>query len=383
MDILAHLRSLLRFEKEVSLNGLGTFYKIKLPGRYDPDLQSYLPPRYDLGFRAEQSDDSLLADLISSKENLSLNTVIYHIEEYTNSIKSTLQSNRSFELEGLGTISLNNNEMRFTQVDTVDLGSDFFGMPVLKEIPDALRERNSNLIPAEENIIQLDQSDNLPAAIPESQDEPLLNSTEKYDAVQTEPEDPLIIEIEKEEEIKQGILVNEITEEIAEEEEEIRKRSPLIRWLIILFIILVAIAVVYMAKPSLFNKIVGKDQALIATDTIINDSLKNPIDTLNGDSALLNNVRAAVQDSTNNGNATADTMTFEIIVTAVKTQNDADKYIARYNKLGFNGKAFTGKRLIRISVASFNSERAAYDSLPSVKRILKDQSIYIQQNKIK
>ena len=71
MDIGIYIADLLRNQEEVSLPGLGTFTKQRIPGSYDSTNNSFLPPRYQVSFDDRLTEPSGLTDYISLKKNLS------------------------------------------------------------------------------------------------------------------------------------------------------------------------------------------------------------------------------------------------------------------------------------------------------------------------
>ena len=151
MDILQYLIELIQNRKEIGLKDLGTLYKKKSPGRYDAETHLFLPPSYVLDFTTTVKEDQNLAQFISKKRNISVDSANYFISEYVADIKKTLQADGEFTFERLGKLSQTDGEHQFAPVNDVNFGFDFYGLPpVNSEVTDNQQTPITETQPIEE-----------------------------------------------------------------------------------------------------------------------------------------------------------------------------------------------------------------------------------------
>jgi len=166
MDILSYLSVLIQTRKAVGVSGLGTVYKKKLPGRYDAETHSFIPPSYTIDFTPEVKEETILAEFISKKRNVSNDTANYFIDEFSNGILQQLNDRQEADLGDLGKLYQADNELRFEPSAQLNYGFDFYGLPVIKaeqepsaeeimpETPSVMEEQaEAPEEPAEEPII--------------------------------------------------------------------------------------------------------------------------------------------------------------------------------------------------------------------------------------
>ncbi|QNK62013.1 hypothetical protein H7F33_15850 [Pedobacter sp. PAMC26386] len=132
MDILSYLSELIQTRKAVGVSGLGTVYKKKLPGRYDAALHSFVPPSYIIDFTPEVKEELILAEFISKKRNVSIDTANYFIDEFSNGILQQLNDVQEASLGDLGKLSKADDELHFVPSEKLNYGFDFYGLPVVK-----------------------------------------------------------------------------------------------------------------------------------------------------------------------------------------------------------------------------------------------------------
>ncbi|MGY0040576.1 HU domain-containing protein [Pedobacter sp. NJ-S-72] len=113
MDILSYLSELIQTRKAVGVSGLGTVYKKKLPGRYDAETHSFVPPSYTIDFTPEVKEELILAEFISKKRNVSNDTANYFIDEFSNGILQQLNDHQEADFGDLGNLYKAEDELRF------------------------------------------------------------------------------------------------------------------------------------------------------------------------------------------------------------------------------------------------------------------------------
>ncbi|PWS30011.1 HU domain-containing protein [Pedobacter paludis] len=144
MDILSYLLELLQQSKEVGITGLGTFYKKKFPGRYDKEKQSFLPPGYTLQFTTDVQDEESLAQFVSSKRNISLESAKYYIAQFVEDVNKKLEIEHEAELVNTGRLFYTEHQgLSFEPAKSTNYGSEFYGLPVVPETETAVEEIKS------------------------------------------------------------------------------------------------------------------------------------------------------------------------------------------------------------------------------------------------
>ncbi|PWS26075.1 hypothetical protein DHW03_18695 [Pedobacter yonginense] len=141
MDILSYLLELLQQSKEVSITGLGTFYKKKFPGRYDKEKQSFLPPGYTLQFTSEVRDAENLVNFIAAKRNISTDSTNHYISRFADDVNKRLEIEHEAELENIGRLFYTEHEgLSFEPAQSVSYGSEFYGLPSIQAADDSAEE---------------------------------------------------------------------------------------------------------------------------------------------------------------------------------------------------------------------------------------------------
>lgn len=130
MDILQYLIELLKTRKQIGIEGLGTFYKKKTPGRYDAETHSFLPPSYALEFSSDVLEHTNLSQYIQTKRGISEDSAKYFISQFVKEVHKGLQ-NGEYSFENLGTLQQTGNQLAFTANQDINIGFDFFALPTV------------------------------------------------------------------------------------------------------------------------------------------------------------------------------------------------------------------------------------------------------------
>lgn len=130
MDILQYLIELLKTRKQIGIEGLGTFYKKKTPGRYDAETHSFLPPSYALEFSSDVLEHTNLSQYIQTKRGISEDSAKYFISQFVEEVHKGLQ-NGEYSFENLGTLQQTGNQLAFTANQDINIGFDFFALPTV------------------------------------------------------------------------------------------------------------------------------------------------------------------------------------------------------------------------------------------------------------
>jgi hypothetical protein len=140
MDVLSYLSELIQTRKAVGISGLGTVFKKKIPGRYDAETHSFIPPSYTLDFSDEIKEETLLASFIGSKRNVSTDTAVYFINEFSADTLRRLNNEGSVSFGDLGKLLKSDDQIRFEPAESVNYGFDFYGLPAVKDEQEQLPE---------------------------------------------------------------------------------------------------------------------------------------------------------------------------------------------------------------------------------------------------
>ena len=378
MDIVAHLADLLKETNEIGLEGIGTFRKKKEPGKYNVNEGSFTPPKYTLQFNEDVIESEVLLSTLSEKYSLTNDAAAAAINHWSEQILERLSKHETVILKDIGQFTWNNGHVLFAPDADLNLGNAFFGYPEVVDRPHNIEINENSDVEVPSSF-----ADESPTATNEENREVFENVVE--DVAQPSPlTQKFDAEVDQNEFIHDDDLQDDepahqpITEELLPEEEYGGNRPAYIKWILIVFFLVLAVGILYMAKPDLFDRF----KTNISSVPFNSDSLKSSADTISTDSALVNTVITTVNDSVKNA-ALTDSSTYEIVVTAVKSEKEIERLSSRYNKMGFEAKVLPGKILKKISVATFTSEQEARDSLKAVQQRLKNKEIYIYYNKKK
>ena len=413
MDILLYLTELLKTRKAVGVAGLGTLYKKKSPGRYDAEKHEFLPPSYILAFTTEIKEQEELANFISEERNITVDSANYYIGEFAERIQAELAENKEADLSPLGKLTLVNDEINFVPTEQDHVGFEFYGLPTVAEIQnDDVVKENISSNADEHTLEEIVEENKLEEENPGKETETiteenvLLNDEQEVYEEITEVTDtrtyhhlndlpPTVETVEEEiapEPVKEVIVKQEevyVTEEV-ELEEEAKSGMPFFMKFLIAFLIIVALgAIVYFINPNFFNnyfnKNFGNKQEQVVPP-VVNDSLTNQLDTAKTDTLAQNNnlVKLSVDTVAKSTIDSSSVTTYEVLVSAVATEKKANRIIANLATEGVKAKKIRlSKTMINISAGTFLSEYAAKLYRDSLRKVLKNEGIYIQPIKPK
>jgi len=228
MDILSYLSELIQTRKAVGVSGLGTVYKKKLPGRYDAGTHSFVPPSYTIDFTPEVKEEIILAEFISKKRNVSIDTANYFIDEFSTGILQQLNNQQHADFGELGKLYKADDEFRFEPAEKLNYGFDFYGLPVVK----ADQEPSAEEIMPETPSVEENQSNSEEEAIPvveeiapeEEEDE----APAKDVSAAFEEETPVIPAEEEDQAFAEEITVTSEEETPATSEEALPFETPVV-----------------------------------------------------------------------------------------------------------------------------------------------------------
>lgn len=344
MEIGLYIAELLGEQDEVSVAGLGTFFKERVAGTFDKHSNMFYPPSYNLSFKKDVFSYPGLSEYISIKRSLSISSTEELIKKFTETILNVLNGSDAVEINHLGSLYKINDQLTFKPSDSFGIADKFYG---LKPIPDL-----------------------------------------KLGAIS-----------QSEKDLKAEITENKSQIENDEIEEEIYEKAPKARLVPILLISFLAIiaslfALFYFDKS--FNHFVKdllspkvKPAAVIepvidtsTTASVVSDSIiesydssgtkKAPIQEVSKPAVTAKPVTATLEEKIP---VLEKDISYEIIVAAFSRKVDADTYIKEMSTKGYTAKIVENLpgKMMKISLGTFREEEPATLELKRIqKEINKD-----------
>ncbi|WP_410220986.1 SPOR domain-containing protein [Pedobacter sp.] len=443
MDILQYLLELLQSHKEVGIDGLGTIYKQKTPGRYDVDTHMFLPPSYILAFTPEVKEDENLLNYVKAKRNISADSARYFIAQFVSDIHKNLEQKSEFKLEGIGKLSNQNGTIDFSPESSLNTGFDYYALPAIPENMDP-EERPTANAPVEEKCdTDLSDENNMLArtdptpeevksedtahipidALSEPAEEPVhaKSPTETTPAqeevfeeiseapLNTQPKTEIkegfsnqIETVEKSYEEIENELANDFDKAFEQKQSDISypenepagSGSGLKIFLIILLVLLVLGAIAYFVKPNLFNLSKNNTQSVSTLPEHQGKVAQTQADSLSLADSIMRAAHQAglkVEPSKDTLKVTTQTKplqptTYEVIGAAFATQKEVDDFIRNMKNKGIDAKvipAMPGKIYKKVSIASYSNIDSAKKDLKELRVKFKNPELYIFINEHK
>lgn len=130
IDLSRHLEILLLSNDCVAVPGFGGFVAHYLPARVDEADGMFLPPMRTIGFNPQlKMNDSLLAQSYVEAYDISYPEALRRIEQETDEIRRHVMHNGSYYLEGIGTLTSNDDDSYlFTPCESGLLTPSLYGL---------------------------------------------------------------------------------------------------------------------------------------------------------------------------------------------------------------------------------------------------------------
>jgi len=110
MNISLYIAEILEDNGELSIPGIGTFYRKKIAGYFDEQAQLFFPPVFQLNFEKYGEDSSVLAEYISKTEDVSIESASDIIKDFASKLNEELENTRSAEIPGIGILKKEGTE---------------------------------------------------------------------------------------------------------------------------------------------------------------------------------------------------------------------------------------------------------------------------------
>ncbi len=344
MEIGLYIAELLGEQDEVSVAGLGTFFKERVAGTFDKHSNLFYPPSYHLSFKKDVFSFSGLSEYISMKRSLSISSSEELIKKFTETILNVLNGSDAVEINHLGSLYKINDQLTFKPSDSFGIADKFYG---LKPIP----ELKAAVIPPPEK------------------------------------------------DLKAEITENRSQIENEETEEEVFEQAPkarLVPILLISFLAIIASLLALFYFDNSFNHFIKdmlspkvKPAAIIepiidttAAASAAADSIAEPLDSSGTkNTAIQEETKPAVTSKPvtitleEKVPVLEKDISYEIIVAAFSRKIDAETYIKEMGSRGFTAKIVENLpgKMMKISLGSFTEEGPATTELMRIqKEINKD-----------
>lgn len=132
MDIAQYIADLLNEHHEVSLPGIGTFYKRNVSAFYNESEGLFYPPSHKIDFKAEEGSDATLVSHIVSSKHISESSALYFIERFCENLRNSLDKESNVSLSPLGSLSKKDGGYTF-EAGTQQPALEYFGLKPVKE----------------------------------------------------------------------------------------------------------------------------------------------------------------------------------------------------------------------------------------------------------
>jgi len=407
MDIISYLLELIESRKTVGVTALGTFYKKKIPGRYDSESHTFLPPRHEIAFTNEVQGDEELARFISEKRNISVDAAHFYINEFVDSIQSHLAEHQLALIAPLGELKLENNQLVFFPSSGEFAGFDFYGLPkvdagIAESAVQPVDEESAAPVPVPQEIhaeepepVEQIEQDDQPVQEEISEAPVHVPMVENIPVQENENTLPDNSNPVQETEAIWKPTVNQRYEygydEDDDDDDNRKGRVKRVILKIVWSIIIIAVlgGILYLFFPALFDGLIHRFKSDTDLPQHINngtgpavmaDTLLHQTDSGMVDSTAKVTLTPHTADSVLRQNTQTSPVIYEIIGGAMKTRKKADEVIREFAGRGIPAKKaenLPGRR-IKISLGTFTDYDLAKKKLDSLKKKLKNPEIYIQ-----
>lgn len=415
MEIGKYVAELIQFHKEVGIDGFGTIYKKKSPGRYDSVSRSFLPPGSTTAFKKEVTDSSLLINELVAKENLSHEVAADAVSLFAIHLSQQLTEYGHADFSPIGKFRKANGIIVLEQNADFKPGTEFFGLPKIAEpaAAESLLAVADTPEPPQAPVAEPEPAapDVPVTVIPATPVIPVTIPVSTVVEEETSKQEEIIEENLLEEEnpgketneqilteIRRPIIENRINYTI-KEEKPAESGSLITKVAVILLAILLLSVAAYYLYPRVSSSFteeptvpvastqqlrsdslerVAREQAILDSATAA-DTLANASEKMEKAPSIdsLNTVTPEVKPPA------ATAVTYEVIGASVLNQKEANWFIETMKKSGIKAKVVhnaPGKRL-KMSIATLKDENTAKAERDRLGEKLKIKGLYIYKNK--
>ena len=345
-----HIEILLLDNDCVIVPDFGGFVAHHVSARYDEDDHSWLPPMRTLGFNAQlRINDSLLAQSYVNAYDISYPEALRRIENEVEELKQLLANEGCYTMDDIGTLTINDEgNYQFEPCEAAILSPAYYGLDACSFV--TLKEaRGMNVA----NVALQASTEPVELPQPTSSDSPALLDF----ADNGEPEEEHVIRIKM---------------------SWVRNIAAIAAAVIAFFVMATPIAnsdlrtrAMSDLKGNLLYKLIPQDTNMAPATPIAEsvqqqtaESAKEATDT----TVVAETVKVAEKaDSTAKpkatATATATDKTYCIVLASHVRKDNAESYIEKLKKQGYNAEIYVHKSVVRVVYGSYKTEAEAYKQL--------------------
>ena len=317
IELDRHIEMLLLSNDCVIVPGLGGFMAYHVDARFDEADGTFLPPLRTLGFNPRLTmNDSLLVQSYIEAFDISYPEALRRIEAEVEELRQHLESEDCYELNGLGTLRLNNDgNLEFEPCEAGILTPDLYGLSTFELMPLATEEPKAT----------------------ESNEE-TLDETELTD----EPADSAIT-------IKMSWLRNAVA-------------------------VAAAVLAFFMISTPISNNNATLDVQQSAFFKLPQHHASQDDDALNPSTSATDSTTCqeeSIKASEDIVEETIATPTYTIVMASQVTQRNAEIFIAQLNKADYTKarlQTSSKTNMLRVVYGSYSSQEEAIDTLRSLRK---------------
>lgn len=364
-ELSKHIEILLLSNDCVIVPGLGGFMAHHIAAHYDENECLFLPPLRTIGFNPQlKMNDSLLAQSYIEAFDLSYPEAIRRIEDEVKDIIQTIHNEGSYELTGIGTLSLNDEgNYIFSPAEAGILTPSLYGLSSF-EFPYIAQYSN----------------------ISETPSQPIIKAASKPEIKEAEPVTAISEEAENTEESAEAPLIPIVDDDDDDEEKAIVIKMSWIRNAVAVAVAVIAFILVTTPvsnsemsniasaniNTSIFDTALkNKATSLNEIKDTIKDSIKSALAKIDStESALIpsDSIQTAKALTENDTVATKKVTTYCLVLASYVSKKNANAFVEQLHKRGFTeAEVYIRNNVTRVIYGNFNSLNDAYNRLNRIR----------------
>ena len=363
IEINRHIEILLLSNDCVIVPGFGGFMAHHVDARYDGTDNMFLPPLRTVGFNPQLTmNDSLLALSYVETYDMSYPEALRRIEEEVNEIRQTLENEGRYEVDNVGTLSLNEDgNIEFEPYEAGILTPDFYGLGGFDMLPVAQLSAPTAESKPKADIVEMPVQP--------------MQKTQPVQKMQKEKEIPAnnTVFINDDDEVEETSA-----EFISIKKSWLRNLAAACIAIIVFFTISTPLGAPTMQKSQIdtgmLNRIMPKDidQVEKAKELVINGDGANLAENSNKASQTaedaMQTVGSTTQAAEKNAELSLSSTYYSIVLASRVTKHNAANYAERLQNKGFKqARVLITENNVKVIYGTYNSEVEAYAALKNLK----------------
>jgi hypothetical protein len=340
MDLAIYISELLGVKGQVNVPGLGRFSQNRINGYYNGHENKFYPPRHEVAFEPNSTDDDGLVTYIANKKNISVASSKYFVDKYVANLKQRV-SQQKVDIGGIGHLYYEYSTLTF-KADAASKENDpaFYGFAPVKVYK--TEEKPVKVAPP---VVETPKPAETPKPVP----------------TVIEPE-PQVFAPDR----------AEVQTDYVYDEPEVRRGMS--AWVIILILLIIGILAltgVYLYNPTILG-LTKKTDTLTIVKKAVPPSATPKTDTSKSAQPVAKDSTATSAATSKTINATVDTFAvvrYELQAGAFRTMTKVQTVMREYERLGLHPRVLTHSigTLHKITLGTYFSEDEAKKVADSIK----------------